>query len=82
MKAFLEIVCILSCLFNVCRWKCSSFAMSSILNVVCNVQHKFDKARAFKGVSDTTSGVDLMIVDIPKGLPVPMDVRTCIQNFI
>jgi hypothetical protein len=36
------------------------------------VQHKFDKARAFKGKQGTTGGVDLMIVDIPKGLPFPM----------
>jgi hypothetical protein len=42
--------------------------MSFILNVVCNVQHKFDKARAFKGMQGTTRGVDLMIVDIPKGV--------------
>jgi hypothetical protein len=36
------------------------------------VQLKSDKARAFKGVQGTTSGVDLMIVDIPEGLPVSM----------
>jgi hypothetical protein len=42
------------------------------LNVVCNVQHKFDKARAFKGIHDIVDGVDLMIVDIPVGLPIPM----------
>jgi hypothetical protein len=36
------------------------------------VQHKFDKARAFKGMQGTDGGVDLMIVDIPEGLPVPM----------
>jgi hypothetical protein len=42
------------------------------LNVVCNVQHKFDKARAFKRIQCTTGGVDLMIVDIPEGLPVSM----------
>jgi hypothetical protein len=46
--------------------------MNFILNVVCNVQYKSDKARAFKGVQGTTGGVDLMIVDIPEGLPVPM----------
>jgi hypothetical protein len=34
------------------------------------VQHNCDKARAFNGAQGTTSGVDLMIVDIPKGLPV------------
>jgi hypothetical protein len=27
---------------------------------------------AFKGVQGTAGGVDLMIVDIPEGLPVPM----------
>jgi hypothetical protein len=36
------------------------------------VQHKSDKAHAFKGKQGTTGAVDLMIVDIPKGLPVPM----------
>jgi hypothetical protein len=36
------------------------------------VQLKFDKARAFKGVQGTVGGVDLMIVDIPEGLPVPV----------
>jgi hypothetical protein len=34
------------------------------------VQYKSDKARAFNGVQGTTTGVDLMIVDIPEGLPV------------
>jgi hypothetical protein len=42
------------------------------MNVVCDVQHKSDKARAFRGMQGTDGGVDLMIVDIPKGLPVPM----------
>jgi hypothetical protein len=72
MKAFLEMVCLFSCLFNASCWKCSSFAMNFILNVVCNVQYKSDKARAFKGVQGTAGGVDLMIMDIPEGLPVPM----------
>jgi hypothetical protein len=36
------------------------------------VQHKFDKARAFRGVKGTTHGVDPMNVDIPEGLPIPM----------
>jgi hypothetical protein len=36
------------------------------------VQYKSDKARAFKGMQGTDGGVDLMIVDIPEGLPVPM----------
>jgi hypothetical protein len=42
------------------------------LNVVCDAQYKSDKARAFKGVRGTDVGVNLMIVDIPKGLPVSM----------
>ena len=46
--------------------------MSLILNVVCNVQHKFDKAQAFKGVQGTAGGIDLMIMDVLEGLPVPM----------
>ena len=46
--------------------------MIIILNVVCNVQHKSNKARAFKRMQGTTGGVDLMIVDILKGLPVSM----------
>jgi hypothetical protein len=36
------------------------------------VQHKSNKARAFKGMQGTDGGVDLMIVDIPEGLPIPM----------
>ena len=46
--------------------------MSLILIVFCYVQHKFDKARPFKGVQGTAGGVDLMLVDILEGLPVPM----------
>ena len=42
------------------------------MNVVCNVQHKSNKARAFKRVQGTAGEIDLMIVDIPKGLPIPM----------
>jgi hypothetical protein len=34
------------------------------------MQHKSDKARAFNGVQGSSSGVDLMIVDVPEGLPV------------
>jgi hypothetical protein len=34
------------------------------------VQHKSNKARAFNGLQGTITGIDLMIVDIPKGLPV------------
>jgi hypothetical protein len=40
--------------------------------VVCHVQHKSNKARPFNGVQGTSSGVDLMIVDIPEGLPIPI----------
>jgi hypothetical protein len=36
------------------------------------VQHKSDKARAFKEKHGTTGGLDLMIVDILEGLPIPM----------
>jgi hypothetical protein len=57
---------------NASWWKCSSFAISFILNDDCNVQHKSDKARAFKRKQGTIEGVDLMNVDIPKGLPVSM----------
>ena len=46
--------------------------MDIILNVVCNVQHKFDKACAFRGVQTITTKVDLMIIDILKGLSIPM----------
>ena len=37
-----------------------------------NIQHKSNKARAFRGVQDASVGVDLMIMDIPEGLHVPM----------
>jgi hypothetical protein len=65
--------------------------MSIILNVVYNVQYKFDKARAFRGVQGTAGGVDLMIVDIPKSLPVSMvsslptsvpEWNTTVKNFL
>jgi hypothetical protein len=46
--------------------------MSIILNVVYNMQHNCNKARAFRGVQGTAGGIDLMIVDILEGLPVPM----------
>ena len=46
--------------------------MSIILNFLCHVQHKSDKARALKGVQAASGGVDLMVVDIPEDLPVPM----------
>ena len=36
------------------------------------MQHKSDKACAFNGVQGTTNGVYLMIVDIPKGFPIPI----------
>ena len=44
--------------------------MSFILNIVYNVQHKSNKALAFKGVQGTAGRVDLMIVDIPKDLSI------------
>ena len=37
--------------------------MIIMLNVICNMQYKFDKACALKGVQGTAVGVDLMIVD-------------------
>jgi hypothetical protein len=46
--------------------------MSIILNFHCHVQHKSNKARAFRGVQDASAGVDLMIMDIPEGFLVPM----------
>ena len=46
--------------------------MSSILNFHCHVQHKSDKTRAFRGVQGTSAGVDLMIMDVPEGLLIPM----------
>ena len=46
--------------------------MSIILKFHCHVQHKSDKARAFQGVQGASAGVDLMILDVPEGLPVPM----------
>ena len=46
--------------------------MNIILIVVFNMQHKSDKARAFRDVHNFSTGVDLMIVDIPKGLSVSM----------
>ena len=62
MKAFLEMVCLFSSLFNASCWYCISFAMYFNLSVACIVQYKSDKARAFKGVSRT--GVDLMVLDL------------------
>ena len=46
--------------------------MSSILSFLCHVQHKFEKVQAFTGVQGGSAGVDLMIMDVPEGLPVPM----------
>ena len=46
--------------------------MILILNVACYVQYKSDKARPFKGVQGTAGRVDLILVDLPEGLPVPM----------
>ena len=45
--------------------------MTIILIFHCHVQHKSNKAHAFRGVQDAKAGVDLMIMDIPKGLPIP-----------
>ena len=45
--------------------------MTIILIFHCYVQHKSDKARTFRSVPDAKAGVDLMIMDIPEGLPVP-----------
>ena len=36
------------------------------------MQHKSDKARAFKRKQGTTGGINLMIVDILEGLSIPM----------
>ena len=44
--------------------------MSIILNFHCHVHYKSDKAQAFRGVQG--AGVDLMIMDIPEGLPIPL----------
>ena len=46
--------------------------MSSILSFHCHVQHKSEKDQAFRGVQGSSVGVDLMIMDVPEGLPVPM----------
>jgi hypothetical protein len=46
--------------------------MSIILNSLYIIQHNFDKARGFKGVLNAGVGVDLIIVDIPEGLLVPI----------
>ena len=46
--------------------------MSVILNFHCHVQHKSNKAQAFRGIQDTSARVDLMIMEIPEGLPIPM----------
>ena len=46
--------------------------MSIILKCHCHVQHKSEKARAFRGVEGASAGVDLMILDVPGGLSVPM----------
>jgi len=51
--------------------------MSLIVIVGRLLQHKSDKPRAFNGVQGTAGGVDLMIVDLPEGLPVPMVSNPC-----
>ena len=57
--------------------------MSLILIVACYVQHKSDKARPFKDVQGTAGGVDLILIDIPEGLPVPMvsSLRTTVPEW-
>ena len=45
--------------------------MTIILIFHCYVQYKSDKARAFRGVRDAKVGVDLMIMDILEGVPIP-----------
>ena len=45
--------------------------LTIILIFHCYVQHKSNKARTFRGVPDAKAGIDLMIMDIPEGLPVP-----------
>ena len=45
--------------------------MNLSLIVAWYVQHKFDKAQPFKGVQGTAGAVDLMLMDILEGLPVP-----------
>ena len=46
--------------------------MSSILSFHCHIQHKSEKARAFRGIQGDSVGVDLMIMDVPEDLLVPM----------
>lgn len=46
--------------------------MSLILIVAWYMRHKSDKARPFKGVQGNDGGVDLILVDIPEGLLVPL----------
>ena len=59
-------------LLSVSWWKCLSSTINFILNDICNMQHKSNKARAFKGKQGTIGGVDLMIVNMFKYLIVPM----------
>jgi hypothetical protein len=46
--------------------------MSLILIANWYVQHNSDKPHPFQGVQGSARGVDLMLVDIPEGLPVPL----------
>ena len=46
--------------------------MSSILSFHGHVQHKSEKARAFRDVQGGSVGVDLMIMDVLEGLSVPI----------
>jgi hypothetical protein len=55
----------------------ASISLFAPLNDVCNMQHKADKACAFKRKQGTTGGVDLMIVDIPEGLPMIVADHDC-----
>ena len=57
--------------------------MTLILIVACYVQHKSGKPRAFKGEQGPAGEVDLMVVDIPESLPVPMvsSPRTAVSKW-
>jgi hypothetical protein len=57
--------------FIALEYKIQGPILNCILNCVYVMQHKFDLTRAFKGVANKGVGVDLMIFDISKNLPVP-----------
>jgi hypothetical protein len=46
--------------------------MNIILNFLCFVQYNSNKVRVFKGFLNNGVEVDLMIVNIPKGLSISM----------